>query len=735
MGQSPDVNVEATTTAAAPRWRAALWWVLIGLALGLASHGNAQFAALGYPSAGLPWWLGALGSLAFAAWLADRGAPPARRYAWRRSDVLALLGVLAIAALTRLWRIGEYPPPDLFAYEEFQTGAVAYGVFQSWQFPWEFPLTNIFPALTFGIIGLDGWGLRTPFLVGGIAAPIFLFLALRRLVALPAAFAAAALLAGARWPAAAARFADEIFFPIWVVALALWLLVRAVQRWRQLDVLLFALVVSDLFYAYTAYRALPLTAFAFAVLVAGVRRWRGQHDTGVLRHLTLVAVTWIVLVGPGVVSGGSVGGSVFAEAFNRHAAGRGATPLEARLAHMWTMMGAGVRVFLIEGDTPPINVWGEPMLDAITGPFVALAVLLAAWHWRQPWRSGLLAVVLLAFAGITFFPNNLYIGRFFVLLVPLFALIAFACDDLVRWRHAPGWTGSVLSAAAFALAAFNLQGLQRIIDDPHVQESFLVPENTVVAAVHGAPLGARVVMLTDDARNALEQSDYLWHTAGRSGGRPETLTAALTVDPAERGPIRWVTQGSPETTLLPQLIALVCRGGETHVRVGINEMATVATVQVASGRACAAPPPAGLAATYTISEPGGERVEHQTDPALMVHTIPPAVGWKILERQALALRIEWRGMLLPPAPGVYEVRLDLVNATGRLSVGATRGEIAALDEQRWQSAAVVIQTDGTPVPISVELDGHPGLRPAVRLFWKQGDSEAQLIPPQALRPG
>src|SRR6185436_223490 len=101
--------------------------------------------------------------------------------------------------------------------------------------------------------------------------------------------------------------------------------------------------------------------------------------------------------------------------------------------------------------------------------------------------------------------------------------------------------------------ALNLYGLQHIVDDPQVRESFLVPENTVVAAVHSAPIGARVVMLTDDAHNALEQSDYLWHTAGRTGGRPETLSAALTVDPSERHPIRWVTQGQPEAVLLPQL--------------------------------------------------------------------------------------------------------------------------------------------------------------------------------------
>src|SRR6185436_20188873 len=112
--------------------------------------------------------------------------------------------------------------------------------------------------------------------------------------------------------------------------------------------------------------------------------------------------------------------------------------------HMWNAMGTGAGVFLIAGDTAPINVPGDPMLDAITGPIVICSLLLAVWHWRNTWRSGLLAVVLATFAGITFFPNNLYIGRFFVLLVPLFALIGFAGDDLVRWRRAPGGTSAVI---------------------------------------------------------------------------------------------------------------------------------------------------------------------------------------------------------------------------------------------------------------------------------------------------
>jgi hypothetical protein len=429
---------------------------------------------------------------------------------------------------------------------------------------------------------------------------------------------------------------------------------------------------------------------------------------------------------------------VFAEAFNRHAAGwAAASPegrsLPARLVQMWRMTRTGVRVVIAEGDvTPSANIPGEPMLDPVTGPLALLAVGLAAWHWRRPWRAALLAVVVLPFLGIAFFPINVYVGRYFILLVPLFALVAFALDDLIRWRRAPRWTGAVVTVGALALATYNVHWLQRLIDDPRVRESFLVPENTVLAAAHEAPPGSRVVMLTVDGSNALEPSDYSWYTESRSGGRPRTLTEALTVDPGETVPIRWVIQGQPEAVLLPQLVALVCRDGEVHVRPGINPFAVVASVQVASGNACHALPPVGLSATYTTEDGEGSHVLRLTDPALMAHTIPPNVAWQMQDRRARGLHIEWKGMLVPPVVGSYQIELALLNADGSLTVGNARAEVGA--ENDWRAASLPLQSDGAPVPIRVELRGRLGGNPSVRLFWTPPSGEHRLIPPQALRP-
>lgn len=727
---------EATGPAGTTWTHVTSWWLLVGAAVALSLVGNLAMAARGSARAGLPWWLAALALLALAAWSFDRTAPVAPQKKWRTGDTAALGAVLALALLTRLWRVGEYPPPDAFAFEEFQAGSVAYRVLRGGSFPWEFPLTHLAPVPTMAVIGLDAWGLRLPFLIGGVAAPLFLFLALRRLVSLPAAAAATSLFAAARWPAAAARFADEIFFPVWVVALSLCLLVRGAQRWRQKEILLSALVMGDLFYAHTAYRGFPPVAFASALVVAAARARRCGLPPGALRHVVLVAATWALLLGPGLTSRSGV----FGEGFRRHAAGWAAAPEEARslrgrLQQVWERLGAGVGVFLIEGDTTAnANIPGEPMLDPVTGPLALLAVVLAAWHWRQPWRGPLAAAVVLTFFALAILPINLYVGRFFVLLVPLFTLIAFALEDLVRWRRAPRWTPLAVSVGAALVAAYNFHGLHRLIEDPRVKESFLVPENTILAAVHEAPRGARVVLLTLDCTNALDESDYTWYSAHLRGGPAESLAAALAVDPREASPIRWITQGTFEAELLPELVALVCPDAAWRLRPAPSPMATVASVQVPNGHRCTALPAAGLSATYTIEERDSPRVVSLIDPALMAHTIPVHLAWQVQDRRVLGLQVEWRGALLPPVAGSYRIQLDLLNAAGSLTVGEAQAELPVVVEGEWQSASLSFAAETAPVPLRVELEARPGLRPSVRLFWEHPGAGLRLIPPQALRP-
>jgi len=172
--------------------------------------------------------------------------------------------------------------------------------------------------------------------------------------------------------------------------------------------------------------------------------------------------------------------------------------------------------------------------------------------------------------------------RFFVLLVPLFALIAFAFDDLLRWRYAPRWTAAWCASGRSRSPPTPLR-LQRLIDDPQVRESFLVlrtPSLPPCTRHRRRPCRHA----HRDASNALG-NPITAGTRNPNRWRPESLAEALVVDRAR--PLRFVGSPKGHRSAAPAAVGrLVCRDGEWRVRRGINTTATVATVQVPSGSAC-----------------------------------------------------------------------------------------------------------------------------------------------------
>src|SRR5579862_1714091 len=200
----PPEQPSATACAIRPTVRrsGAIWWLLVAGALALTALADWSILSRGRPvlPSGTPWWASALTVLAIAAWWADRDRKPVGSYRWTPADTGVLLTVAATAAFYRLWDIGRYPPPTLFAFEEYQAGGDAYNTLQNWwNVQLEFPLTNLLPALSFRCFGLSSFALRGPFIVSGIVAPVFLYLALRRVAQRPAAWAGAMLLATNRW--------------------------------------------------------------------------------------------------------------------------------------------------------------------------------------------------------------------------------------------------------------------------------------------------------------------------------------------------------------------------------------------------------------------------------------------------------------------------------------------------------------------------------------------------------
>ncbi|MBI1813385.1 MAG: glycosyltransferase family 39 protein [Deltaproteobacteria bacterium] len=726
------------------RWRLLLWYAVIGLGLATASVGNHYFAESRELATGGWWWLGGVGWLAVAALLGDRDPDAQPAPPWRRVDWFALLSIAIVALAFRLWRITQYPPPDAFGFEEIQTGYLGYGFYRDWRWPLEFPLTNLLPALSFYLFGLTSEALRAPFVLGGVLAPVFLFLALRRLIALPAAWTAAVLLAGCRWAAAAARFADEIFFPLSIMALTLWLFVRVVQQRRRVDVFLLSVVSADLFYAYTGYRVFPLLLAASSALLA-LSAWRHARLSGAaVRHFVLGAAVWAVLLSPGVVATVYHGSEIFSEAIRRHGDGWKEAVAEQRplvdlIRPMMKRARDGWAAFVTTGDEIAwVNIPRHAMLDPVTAALATLALLNGMRRWRDPLRRLTFVAFALPFAALAVIPTNLNVSRCFVLLVPLFTLIGLLVDDWVRWPRVPQWIGTTVAGATVAAAlCFNVAEMQRLLDSPVVKDAFVVPENTVLDAIHRVPAGVRVVLLTTDVSNAFGPSDYVWLTAHATGGRATSLAAALDVrDGYEHAPRYWITQGTHESEQLPALVATVCPHYTTAIHRDPNlrnpdSMATVGVVSVESTSDCGAAPAVGLRADYNGEQANGEAVTLCTiDPALMMHTIPTAFTGGLLNGRLASMRVRWSGRIVPPIAGTYGVRLEVREAATQLQIAGQQMEI---ETEGWEGKGIELQMEQA-TPVVITLRAVAGAHPAVRLYWTPPDGVQSLIPPTALQP-
>jgi hypothetical protein len=686
---------------------------------------------------GAPWWGSSLGVLGLASWWMDRGVSKSRRVAWTRGDGLAWLSIAVVAVIYRVWRFADYPPAGMLGFEEFQTGGLAYDVLRDWwAVPIEFPLTNLLPAVSFRIFGLSVNALRFPFLVSSSLAPLFLYAALRRVIAPPAAWGAALLLAANRWAACAARFADEIFFAIVVVAAAAWLFVRALQEEDHVSVWAFALVSGDLFYAYTGYRVMPVIALAGAVGFAWGRR--ATLPAGTFGRFVLLAAVWAVILSPGAVIGEMSGTPLFFEALQRHSEAWGNTyRLAERLTTGVHRLASGWGVFVWAGDeVGMINAANAPMLDPISATLASLALLAACLRWHDGGRRLALGLLLVPLVAAALIPVNFNASRCFVVLVPLYCLIGYLFDDWLRVSAARrAWGVGSLGAIVLVAAGLNLRILQRLIDDPTVREAFLYPENTVLAAVHAAPAGSEVVLLTMDGANAFEPSDYQWFTAHQHGERAKSLADALEMEPHVAGGVYWIAQGLPEARLLPKVVDLVCPRARAEVLYADRPAATVGAVRVDDRSAChPVSPERGLLATYRISDAHGDTAEtRRIDPALCAYTIPWRLAGELQDGAILNLQIRWEGLVSAPVPGAYQFRLEVLGAGAVLRIGDAVQKVTA-PREGWASGMLSAEMGTEPVPLAVALEGRPNTTPRLRLSWTLPDGSDEIIPPSQLSP-
>jgi hypothetical protein len=199
------------------------------------------------------------------------------------------LFVIAAASLLRLYKLTELPlgpyvdevltlnnslgllnrPFDLFGQTPL--------LWQGWV-----ETTNLylyFNLLILKLFGVSYWSMKLLSVVPGIIACAAVFLICQLLFNRRVAFGTALLFALAHWPVRLSRYGWDVSFMVMTFALAIWLLLLALQRGRPLYAYLSGITTGLCLYSYLGSRicALSLVAFLFLERLLGRSRWSVRH--------------------------------------------------------------------------------------------------------------------------------------------------------------------------------------------------------------------------------------------------------------------------------------------------------------------------------------------------------------------------------------------------------------------------------------------------------------------------
>jgi Dolichyl-phosphate-mannose-protein mannosyltransferase len=463
-----------------------------------------------------------------------------------RLELAMLAVVVAGAIFMRLYGLGTFPPSDGTGFEEPQTGGNAFRILNDGERPIEFAFTNYVAALGFSIFGYDTSALRLPFLVAGTLSLIPFYLLVRLLVGAPAALFSTALFAACRWHAVSVRFADEIFFGLSIAILAALLLVLVLKSANALAAIPLGLAAGALNYEYSSYRHLPfLIAGAVIVALAALawgrlqRRERAQPLPAAGRELILAsgvfAIAAFIVLAP-LLATTLRGDRVYYEAFVRHQPGEQQRELLGVLPADWERKAAWtLQVFLPFGrqdypEVAPMDLPGERMLDPITATLAVGAAVYGLATSRKPYRLFFVSWLLLGLLVGGLIPKNFYVDRFSGLLPPLFVLIAFFIDDVVRRLSAMGqrrrYMYTFLAPLAAAAMVMNLITLDKQMGSDIAQRRFVTPIYSLCDFIkHLGPDTYSYVWAEDQPTQVIfGRSDYDWICHGIAG---ETLNTAL----------------------------------------------------------------------------------------------------------------------------------------------------------------------------------------------------------------
>ncbi|MBI2230689.1 MAG: glycosyltransferase family 39 protein, partial [Deltaproteobacteria bacterium] len=215
---------------------------------------------------------------------ADLSIPESTPFPYRQ-----FLFVLAAATVLRLYKLTELPlgpyvdevltlnnslgllnrPFDLFGHTPL--------LWQGWV-----ETANLylyFDLLILKVFGVSYWSMKLLSVIPGIIACAAVFLICQLLFNRRVAFGTALLFALAHWPVRLSRYGWDVSFMVMTFALAIWLLLLALQRGRPLYAYLSGITTGLCLYSYLGSRicALSLVAFLFLEWLLGRSRWIVRH--------------------------------------------------------------------------------------------------------------------------------------------------------------------------------------------------------------------------------------------------------------------------------------------------------------------------------------------------------------------------------------------------------------------------------------------------------------------------
>lgn len=343
-------------------------------------------------------WLAALAAILGPA-IGDSGA---RRLDHR--DWILLLAVALIAALFRLYRIGDIPfglwvdelavavnAADLAGRPFLPFGSTPlFADGPDWVHTHNLYLYAC--AVLLRLTGYSFAGVKLISLLPGIVAPPLLFLLARRMLpAWPAALAAA-LLAVSHWHVTLSRWGfDEVLLTALAIAAVAFLHDR-LESGRSGALLLAGVIVGLAQYGYLAARLVAVAALVVLVgRLAWLRQRRQLAELGAFCGGFAVAATPLLaywLAHPAVFGVRVAELSIVGRAF-----GGEPSLLLANLRDYALM-------FFTRGDlNPRHNLPGQPMLDPLVALLFALGAVVAAARWRRTGSQLVLAWLLVGLLG------------------------------------------------------------------------------------------------------------------------------------------------------------------------------------------------------------------------------------------------------------------------------------------------------------------------------------------------